>query len=117
MVCIVLFCSILIAGCIQLPGVHIISDTPDPIIGQWIGGEPPASDMHMIFYENQTYFSVNLFINRMEAMDTGKWTKIEPRRYSTQSVTGEITNWTYDPWADSLYLSKIPQMKYYRYKG
>ncbi len=36
---VVVFCLILIAGCIQLPGMHIISDTPDPIIGQWIGGE------------------------------------------------------------------------------
>ena len=58
------FCSILIAGCIQLPGMHIISDTPDPIIGQWIGGELPASDRHIIFFENQTFFSTNFFLNR-----------------------------------------------------
>ncbi len=116
-VCVIVFCLLLTAGCIQLPGIHIISNTPDPIIGQWIGGEPPASDRHIIFYENQTFFSTDFFLNLGEATDTGTWTKIEPGRYSTQSVTGEITNWTYDSWEDSVYKSKIPLMKYYRYKG
>lgn len=115
--CVIVFCLFLTAGCIQLPGIHSISDTPDPIIGQWLGGEPPASDLHMIFYENQTFFSTDFFLNRGEATDTGNWTKIEPGRYSTQSVTGEITNWTYDSWEDSVFKSKIPMRKYYRYKG
>ena len=97
--------------------MHIISDTPDPLIGQWIGGEPPASDRHMIFYENQTFFSMDFFLNRGETTDTGTWTKTERGRYSTQSVTGEITNWTYDSWEDSVFKSNIPLMKYYRYKG
>lgn len=116
-VCTIAFCLLLTAGCIQLPGMHIISNTPDPIIGQWIGGEPPASDLHMIFYENQTFFSMNFFINRREETDTGTWTRIEPGRYSAQSVTGEITNWTYDSFEDSVAMSKIPLRKYYRYKG
>lgn len=116
-VCIVLFFSILLAGCIQLPGIHIISDTPYPIIGQWIGGEPPASDLHLIFYENQSYFFISFFINRDDVIDTGSWTRIEPGHYSTQSVTGETTNWTYDSFGDSLYVRKIPQKQYYRYKG
>jgi hypothetical protein len=116
-VCVIVFCLFLTAGCIQLPGIHSISDTPDPIIGQWIGGEPPASDRHIIFYENQTFFSTDFFLNRGETTDTGNWTKIEPGRYSTESVTGEITNWTYDSWEDSVFKSKIPLMKYYRYKG
>jgi hypothetical protein len=116
-VCMILFCSILLAGCIQLPGMHIVSNTPDPVIGQWIGGEPPASDMHMIFYENQTFFSLIFFINRGEAMDSGTWTKIEPGRYSTQSLSGEITNWTYDSFEDSVYISGLPLKRYYRYKG
>jgi hypothetical protein len=114
---ILLFCIFLTAGCTQLPGMHIISDAPDPITGQWIGGEPPATDMHMIFYENQTFFSVNFFINRNEETDTGTWTKVDRGYYSTQSVTGEITNWTYDSWGDSVSVSTIPQKKYYRYKG
>ncbi len=116
-VCIIVFCCILTAGCIQLPGVHILSNTPDPVIGQWIGGEPPASDLHVIFYENQTFFSVDFFLNHGETTDTGNWTRIEPGRYSTQSVTGEITNWTYDPTEDSVFISTIPLRKYYRYKG
>ena len=74
-------CSILIAGCTQLPGMHIISNTPDPIIGQWIGGELPASDRHIIFYENQTFFSTNFFLNRGETTDSGIWTKKEPGLY------------------------------------
>ena len=117
MVCIILLSVILIAGCIQLPGIHVISDTPDPIIGQWIGGEPPETDMHVVFYENQTFFSLSFFISRGETTDTGTWTKIERGSYSTQSVTGEITNWTYESWDDSVYVSKLPQRKYYRYKG
>jgi len=46
----IVFCSILIAGCVQLPGMHILRYTPDPVIGQWIGGELPASDRHVIFF-------------------------------------------------------------------
>jgi hypothetical protein len=109
--------SILIAGCIQLPGMHIISNTPDPIIGQWIGGEPPASDRHIILYENQTFISTTFFLNRGETIDNGNWTKKKPGIYSMQSVTGEITEWVYDPFDDSMYLSGLPQMKYHRYKG
>jgi len=115
-VCIIVFCLILIAGCVQLPGIHIISNTPDPIIGQWIGGEPPASDRHMIFYENQTFFSVNFFLNREKTVDTGNWTKKEPGLYVTQSVTGEITEWVYDSFDNSIYMAGLPQMKYY-HKG
>jgi hypothetical protein len=114
---VVVFCSILFAGCIQLPGMHILSNTPDPIIGQWIGGELPASDRHIIFYENQTFFSTNFFLNRGETTDTGNWTKKEPGIYSTWSDTGEITDWVYDSFDDSMYTSGLPQMKYYRYKG
>jgi hypothetical protein len=116
-VCIILLSAILIAGCIQLPGIHVISDTPDPIIGQWIGGEPPETDMHVVFYENQTFFSLSFFISRRETTETGTWTKVDRGSYSTRSVTGEITNWTYESWDDSVYVSKLPQRKYYRYKG
>jgi hypothetical protein len=114
---VIVFCSILIAGCIQLPGMHILGNTPDPIIGQWIGGEPPASDRHIICYENQTFFSTNFFLNRGETTDTGNWTKKEPGLYSLQSITGEITDWNYDSFDDSMYMSGLPQMKYHRYKG
>jgi len=116
-VSVIVISSILIAGCIQLPGMHIISNTPDPVIGQWIGGEPPASDRHIIFYENQTFFSTSFFLNSRETVDTGNWTKKKPGLYSMQSVTGEITDWVYDPFDDSMYLSGLPQMKYHRYKG
>ena len=115
-VCIIFLSSVLIAGCI-LPGMHVISNTPDPLIGQWIGGEPPESDMHVIFYENQSFFSKNFFISRGEAIDNGTWTKSEPGRYSTRSVSGDITNWTYDSFEDSLHVTEIPMRKYYRYKG
>jgi hypothetical protein len=113
----ILFLSILLAGCIQLPGIHIISDTPDPITGQWIGGEPPASDRHIIFFENQTFFSVDFFLNRGETTDSGTWNKKEPGLYATQSVTGENTDWVYDSSDDSVYMSRLPLKKYYRYKG
>jgi hypothetical protein len=116
-VCIILLSAILIAGCIQLPGIHVISDTPDPIIGQWIGGEPPETDLHVVFYDNQTFFSLSFFISRGETTETGTWMKVDRGSYSTQSVTGEITNWTYEPWDDSVYVSKLPQRKYFRYKG
>ena len=114
---VIVVCLLLIAGCIQLPGMHIISNTPDPIIGQWIGGEPPATDRHIIFYENQTFFSTNFFLNRGETTDSGTWTKKETGLYVTYSGTGELTDWVYDAFDDSMYMSELPQMKYYRYKG
>lgn len=113
----VLFCSVLLAGCIQLPGIHVISDTPDPVIGQWIGGEPPASDLHVIFYDNHTFFSVNFYAGRSQAEDTGTWARNQRGSYSTWSVTGNVTNWTYDSFVDMVYVSEIPQRRYYRYKG
>ena len=116
-ICVIVCCFLLTAGCIQLPGIHIISNTPDPIIGQWIGGEPPATDRHVIFYENQTFFSVDFFLNRGETTDSGTWTRKEPGLYATQSVTGEITNWVYDSSDDSVYMSRLPLKKYYRFKG
>ena len=54
-ICVIICCFLLTAGCIQLPGIHILSNTPDPIIGQWVGGEPPATDRHIIFYNNVSY--------------------------------------------------------------
>jgi hypothetical protein len=114
---ILVFCSILITGCVQLPGVHILSNTPDPIIGQWVGGELPASDRHMIFYENQTFFSTNFFLNQGEKTDKGTWTKKEPGLYTLESDNGEITDWVYDSFDDSMYMSGLPQMKFHRYKG
>jgi hypothetical protein len=116
-VCVPVIFLVLLAGCIQLPGTHILSDTPDPIIGQWIGGEPPATDRHIIFYENQTFFSVDFFLNRGETTDSGTWTRKEPGLYATQSGTGEITDWVYDSTDDSLYMGRLPLKKYYRYKG
>jgi len=114
---VMVFCSVLAAGCMQLPGMHILSNTPDPVIGQWIGGELPASDRHMIFYENQTFYSTNFFLNSGETMDSGTWSKKEPNLYAMRSVTGEITDWVYDSFDDSMYMSGLPQMKYHRFKG
>jgi hypothetical protein len=111
------FSSILMAGCIQLPGTHFFSDTPDPVIGQWIGGEQPASDRHIIFYENQTYYSSDFFMNRGEMSDKGTWTKKEPGLYVTTNVSGETTDWLYDSFDDSVYMSGLPQMEYHRFKG
>jgi len=105
------------AGCIQLPGMHILSNTPDPVIGQWIGGELPASERHVIFYENQTFFSSDFFLNRGETTDSGKWAKNGTGIYSTLSDTGDSTNWVYDSFDDTIYMSRLPQMKYHRYKG
>jgi hypothetical protein len=114
---IIILCVLISAGCIQLPGMHILGNTPDPIVGQWIGGELPATDRHIIFYENQTFFSTDFFLNRGETTDSGNWTKKETGIYTIQSVSGEITLWVYDSFDDSMYISRIPQMKYHRYKG
>jgi len=116
-VCMLLIGAVLLAGCTQLPDYHTISDTPDPISGQWIGGEPPASELHVVFYDNHTFLSVSSFINREMVTDTGSWTKIERASYSAQSVTGTITNWTYDPFNDVVYVTGLPQQDYHRYKG
>jgi hypothetical protein len=115
--CIIIVSSMLIAGCTQLPGMHTLSNTPDPVIGQWIGGELPASDRHIILYDNQTFFSTNYFLGSGETTDNGNWTNKGPGLYAMQSAKGEITDWMYDSFDDSMYMSGLPQMKYRRYKG
>lgn len=117
LIAVIVFWCIMTAGCAQLPGMHILSNTPDPIIGQWIGGEPPASDLHIIFYENQTFVSVNFYLNREQITDNGTWTKIESGHYTTQSSTGETTDWMHDSLFDEIYSRDLPLKKYYRYKG
>src|SRR5271157_3251283 len=104
-VLLVLVSSVLIAGCAQLPGVHVLGNSPDPLIGQWIGGELPASDLHMIFFENQTYYSRSFYLNQGEKTDAGNWTRNDSGRFFTWSVTGNITSWVYDPSDDSIYLT------------
>jgi hypothetical protein len=116
-IAVIVFCCIMTAGCSQLPGMHILSNTPDPIIGQWIGGEPPASDLHIIFYENQTFVSISFYLNREKTIDNGTWTKTESGQYTTQSVSGETTDWMHDSLFDEIYSRELPQKKYYRYKG
>ncbi len=117
LIAVIVFCCIITAGCIQLPGMHILSNTPDPIIGQWIGGEPPASDLHIIFYENQTFVSVNFYLNREQMIDNGTWTKIESGHYTTRSSAGDTTDWMHDSLFDEIYSRDLPLKKYYRYKG
>jgi hypothetical protein len=117
LVCMLLISGVLLAGCTMLPGYRMISDTPDPVIGQWVSGEPPQSEMHMVFYENHSYLSANFFINRGEVYDNGNWIKIGRGSYSTQSCDGGITNWTYDAFTDVVYIREIPQQKYFRYRG
>jgi len=73
--------------------------------------------MHVIFYANQTFYSLSYFVSRGETVENGTWTRIERGSYSTLSADGEITNWTYDPQGDSLYETSVPQRKYYRYRG
>lgn len=116
-VCMLLIAAVFASGCSLLPGYHIISDTPDPVIGQWISGEPPQSEMHIVFYENRSYLRQNHFINRGIITETGKWAKIERGSYSAQSPDGAITNWTYDAFTDSVYIRDIPQQRYFRYRG
>jgi hypothetical protein len=116
-IAVIVFCCIMTAGCSQLPGMHILSNTPDPIIGQWIGGEPPASDLHIIFYDNQTFVSISFYLNREKTIDNGTWTKTESGQYTTQSVSGETTDWMHDSLFDEIYSRELPQKKYYRYKG
>lgn len=116
-VCMMLIGAALVSGCTMLPGYHIINDTPDPVIGQWISGEPPQSEMHIVFYENRTYLLQNHFINRDMIAESGKWTRIERGFYCAQSPGGGITNWTYDAFTDSVYIRDIPQQRYFRYRG
>jgi hypothetical protein len=108
---------VLIAGCTRLPGVHILGNSPDPLIGQWVGGELPASDMHVILYENHSYISRSFYLNQGEKNEYGIWSRNDSGRFFLQSVSGETTSWVYDPGDDSIYLTGLPQKKYYRFKG
>ena len=69
------------------------------------------------FYENQTFISVNFYLNREQITDNGTWTKIESGHYTTRSSTGETTDWMHDSLFDEIYSRDLPLKKYYRYKG
>jgi hypothetical protein len=109
--------SIVIAGCIQLPGLHILGNTPDPLIGQWIGGEPPASDLHVILFENHTYYSRSFYLGQTDKTGSGSWSRDESGSFLMLSVSGENTSWAYDPGDDSIYQTALPLKKYYRFRG
>ena len=117
LISLLVFCCILMAGCIQLPGIHLLANTPDPAIGQWIGGEPPASDFHIILFENRTYYTTSFYLNQEVKTDLGNWSRNENGQYSFHSVSGNVSSWVYDPTDDALYLTGLPQKKYYRFKG
>lgn len=107
----------LACGCTTLPGMHTIGGPPDPIVGQWIGGEPPASDLHLIFYENGTYAMTNFYLNRGPDTDRGSWSLVDGGQYELRSVSGPVTRWTRDTSDDSLYENALPQKKYWRFTG
>jgi hypothetical protein len=117
LVLLILAVTLLAAGCIQLPGVHILSIGPDPVIGQWVGGELPASDLHVILFENQTYMSRSFYLGQGEQTEYGNWSRGENGGLALQSASGNITSWMFDPSDDSIYLTGLPQRKYYRFKG
>jgi hypothetical protein len=114
---IIILLAILTAGCLQLPGMHSIKNSPDPVIGQWVGGELPASDLHLIFFENHSYSSYSFYLNQGEKNEWGNWTRNESDLVIIRSGSGNISTWVYDPSDDSVYLLGLPQRKYYRYKG
>jgi len=115
LVCILV--SVLITGCMQIPGFHWIGSSPDPVVGQWVGGEPPQTDFHMIFYENQTYLYSTYYLERGEQVEQGNWTKTGQGQYVAESRTGNTTLWIYDSSDDSLHINGMPLFRYTRYKG
>ena len=117
LLCIIMAGAILAAGCLQLPGIHVLANAPDPVIGQWIGGEPPASDLHVIFFENHTYRMHSFYLSQLDKTESGTWTRNDSRSILSVSSSGNATRWSYEPADDSLYVTGLPQQKYYRYKG
>ncbi len=116
-VSVIVVCFILAAGCTQFRGCILSVTLPIPLSDNGSAGNCRASDRHLIIYENQTFYSTNFFLGRGETTDNGTWTKKEPGLYTMRSVTGEITDWMYDSFDDSMYMTGFPQMKYHRYKG
>jgi hypothetical protein len=108
---------LLAAGCIQLPGMHILRNGPDPVIGQWVGGELPASDLHVILFGNQTYVSRSFYLGQGDRIANGIWSRSDNGLILLQESSGNITSWMYDSSDDSIYLTGLPQRKYYRFKG
>ena len=109
--------SVLASGCIQIPDFHWIGSSPDPVVGQWVAGEPPQSDFHMIFFENQTYLYSTYYLERGEQVELGNWTKTGQGQYVAESRTGNTTLWIYDSSDDSLHINGMPLFRYTRYKG
>jgi len=113
----ILTVTLLAAGCFYLPGMHVLRNSPDPAVGQWVSGEPPASDLHLLLFENQTYIRDDFYLGQSERVAYGTWSREERGQIVAQSPDGNITRWQYDPTIDSIYEAGLPQRKYYRFKG
>lgn len=116
----VLFCLLAIAAvtaCIQVPGFPWTVAAPDPVVGQWVAGEPPQTDFHMVFFENHTYQYSTYYLQGGSQDETGNWTKTGQVQYTAESEAGNVTTWSYDPTADSVYINGLPLLRFTRYKG
>ncbi|MHB8163278.1 MAG: hypothetical protein ACYDDV_02895 [Methanoregula sp.] len=116
-VIIILAVILLAAGCIRVPGMHILQNAPDPVVGQWVSGEPPASELNMVFFENRTWISRSFYLGPGEKLDHGTWTRGENGMIFLESANGNATSWINDPTDDSIHMTGLPQKKYYRFKG
>jgi hypothetical protein len=112
-----LLVTAVVSGCIQVPGLPWAVTAPEPVVGQWIAGEAPQTEFHMIFYENGTYLYAAYYLTHGGQIVKGNWTKTGPGQYTAQSTAGNATVWIYDPSADSVHISGMPLIRYSRYKG
>jgi len=112
-----LFMAAAVPGCLWIPGLSWAGAAPDPVVGQWIAGEPPQTEFHMIFFENGTSLYAAYYLSRGGQVEPGNWTKTGPGQYTVRSRTGNTTLWIYDSSADSVHNNALPLLRYSRYKG
>ncbi len=116
-VILILTATLLTAGCFYLPGMHVLKDSPDPVAGHWVSGEPPATDLHILLFENRTYITHDFYLGQNEMITYGTWSRGDQEQIILQPAAGNITSWVYDPTIDTISPTGLPQRKYYRFKG
>ena len=127
--CILLAAVLAVSGCTGIPGGGPAATAPDPIVGSWLYA--PADDervLELVIFKESGRFDATQFPKDpadtlgYELYATGTWTRTNDNRYAlignaiyhyftpdTHSSQKIRVSLTYNPFADSLYITGDPR--------